>query len=389
MTLKKAKNGRRPPWPGVYERVHKSGNVSYVVDLGQINGRRDRTSFRTKYEANAFAEQKRTEKANHGASALAISQEIKMDAVKAHAILSPHSVTLHEAAQYYLNHVIAYRNSPPISEIVERMLVESERNDRRDRTVQDLKWRLNVFAEQFSGRRLSDLTVEEIEGWIYEDDEWSGRSRINFLTKVSQIFNYAIKHGWVESNLAERIDRPSVEDSDPEIFKVEQAEQLLRNAGDHGLLPYISLGLFAGLRSAELMRLDGQDVKFEDRAVIVGSEVAKKRSRRVVEMCDALFAWLGPIQPLKGPIVNKQEFRENMLGLKASAGIESWPQNGLRHSFGSYHLALYGDGGKTAQQMGHRSTDIVHNHYKTLVLKTEAEKFWALRPAAPSDSTQQ
>jgi hypothetical protein len=47
-------------------------------------------------------------------------------------------VTLHEAVRYYLKHVIAYRNSPPISEIVERMLVESERNDHRDRTVQDL-----------------------------------------------------------------------------------------------------------------------------------------------------------------------------------------------------------------------------------------------------------
>ncbi len=98
---------------------------------------------------------------------------------------------------------------------------------------------------------------------------------------------------------------------------------------------------------------------------------------------------MGRIQPLKGPIVNKQEFRENMPGLKASAGIESWPQNGLRHSFDSYHPALLGDGGKTAQQMGHRSTDIVHNHYKTPVLKAEAEKFWALRSAPRSDSTRE
>ena len=98
---------------------------------------------------------------------------------------------------------------------------------------------------------------------------------------------------------------------------------------------------------------------------------------------------MGRIQPLKGPIVNKQEFRENMPGLKASAGIESWAQNGLRHSFDSCHPALLGDGGKTAQQMGHRSTDIVHNQYKTPVLKAKAEKFWALRPAAPSDSTRE
>jgi integrase len=66
--------------------------------------------------------------------------------------------------------------------------------------------------------------------------------------------------------------------------------------------------------------------------------------------------------------------------LRKAAGIESWPHNGLRHSFGSYHLAFHGDAIKTAQQMGHRSADVVHNHYKALVLKTEAEKFWKLFP---------
>jgi len=35
---------------------------------------------------------------------------------------------------------------------------------------------------------------------------------------------------------------------------------------------------------------------------------------------------------------------------------------------------------KTAMMMGHRSSDLVHNHYKALVLKAEAEKFWALKP---------
>lgn len=68
---------------------------------------------------------------------------------------------------------------------------------------------------------------------------WSARSRINYPTKISQLFNYALKHNWVDANLAERIDRPSAEDSEPRIFTVEQAEELLTNASRFGLLPYI------------------------------------------------------------------------------------------------------------------------------------------------------
>jgi integrase len=211
--------------------------------------------------------------------------------------------------------------------------------------------------------------VEEIKTWIYENEECSARTRIHYLTKISQIFMYALRHNWVDANLVERIDRPSADDSEPKIFTVEQAEKLLENANKFGLLAYIALGLFAGLRSAELIRLDWQDVKLEDRAVVVGQHVAKKRSRRVVELCDALYAWLSLLPKLKGKVVDAKEFRDDMDELRKAAALESWPHNGLRHSFGSYHLAFYGDAVQTAQQMGHRSSDVVHNHYKALLLK--------------------
>ncbi len=100
----------------------------------------------------------------------------------------------------------------------------------------------------------------------------------------------------------------------------------------------------------------------------------------MVEICDALHAWLSLLTKPKGKILDAKEFRDNMDALRAAAELESWPHNGLRHSFGSYHLAYHGDAVKTAQQMGHRSSDVVHNHYKALVLKKEAERFWNLKP---------
>jgi hypothetical protein len=54
----------------------------------------------------------------------------------------------------------------------------------------------------------------------------------------------------------------------------------------------------------------------------------------------------------KGPIVNVKLFLDNMAELKRAAGIESWPHNGLRHSFGSYHLAYHGDAMKKYDAIG-------------------------------------
>ena len=163
-------------------------------------------------------------------------------------------------------------------------------------------------------------------------------------------------------------------------FTVNQAKSLLTNAGQFGLLPYIAIGLFAGLRSAELMRSEASAVDLKNRVVVVSALVAKKRSRRVVEMCDALAAWLGTCTLGTDQLVDLELFRVDFDKLRTAAGIVNWPPNGLRHSFGSYHLSFHGDAMKTAALMGHKDPSILHNHYKALVLKTEAEKYWDLRP---------
>jgi integrase len=234
---------------------------------------------------------------------------------------------------------------------------------------------LKTFAQDFVDRRLTDIHVDELKDWI-DEDGWAPRTRINYLTKISQLYNFAIRNGWAESNLAERIDRPDVDDNEPKIFTIREAKRLLEHSIEFRLRPYIAIGLFAGLRSAELLRLKGEAIKLQEKAIVVGAEVAKKRSRRVVEMCDALVEALKPVLPIEGPIVDSSGFRDKMDALKKAAGITKWPHNALRHSFGSYHLAFHGDQVKTAAQMGHRDANVVHNHYKALVLKSEAEKYW-------------
>lgn len=374
------KTRKKKQWPNVYSRRHRSGEIGFIVDVGLVNGKRERHSFKTKEDADSFAALKRTERINEGTAALGLSQSARMDASKALEILAPHDVTLLKAAEYYAKHVLAYRTAPLVPEVVARLIADAEKNDRRDRTVEELRSRLITFSDDFKTRRLSEITGEEIEAWLNEYD-WSPRTRINYLTKISQLFNYGLRHRWVDANIVERIERPTAEDKEPGILSVDQAAALLQDAGKHGLLAYVAVGLFAGLRSAELLRLQWLAVNLEEKSIVVGAQIAKKRSRRVVEICPALEAFLSTsCGPGTGMLVNEDSFRENLDALRKAVGLNDWPHNGLRHSFASYHLAAFGDAIKTATILGHKDPGVVHNHYKALVQKSEAMRFWALRP---------
>jgi integrase len=64
------------------------------------------------------------------------------------------------------------------------------------------------------------------------------------------------------------------------------------------------------------------------------------------------------------------------------ARITKWPGNGLRHSFGSYHVAHFQNPNMTAVQMGHATTDILFNHYRNYrIRRKDAEAYWKRAPA--------
>jgi len=143
----------------------------------------------------------------------------------------------------------------------------------------------------------------------------------------------------------------------------------------------MALGLFAGIRTAELMRLDWTAIKFDERMIVIGADIAKTRSRRVIPINETLAAWLEPSVEPSGPIADRKSLPKRFPLLKRAAGIKRWPNNALRHSYASYHLAAFMNPIQTAHFMGHvGGTEMLHSHYKGLVSKTEADKFWALHP---------
>src|SRR5262249_59596050 len=86
---------------------------------------------------------------------------------------------------------------------------------------------------------------------------------------------------------------------------------------------------------------------------------------------------------LKGNVTpqDRFEFRQLFEEVRKAAGIDQWPDNALRHSFASYHVAKFRDAKGLALEMGHTDSGMLFNHYRALVRPREAERYWNIRPA--------
>jgi integrase len=168
--------------------------------------------------------------------------------------------------------------------------------------------------------------------------------------------------------------------SKPGILTVEQASALLENSSAQ-ILPYIAIGLFAGLRRAEIERLDWSEVDFESGHIEVTAEKSKSKvANRFITMQPNLREWLLPVRKLRGNVTPLENFRELFEQARSNAGISEWPDNALRHSFASYHLAHFKDAKALALEMGHADSGMLFNHYRALVRPKEAERYWNIKP---------
>jgi len=197
-----------------------------------------------------------------------------------------------------------------------------------------------------------------------------------------QLYRAAMRKHWCDANtMADATDRVQLEEKPAGILTVEQCARLLEYSDKYGMAAYAVIGLFCGLRREELERLQWDAVKLSERIITVGADVAKLRRQRHVTITDTAAVWLARIAKKRGPIVDPENFRKRFDEWRTAAGIKRWPNNALRHTFGSIHLATFKDEVRTAHEMGN-SADMVHRHYKALVTETGASRYWGLRREA-------
>jgi integrase len=366
-------------------KENKWTSRKWIVE-GRENGKRSRKFFKTKAEAKTYAGQKNNELLNRGIEHAQFPTALRIMAQECADALRASGKTIKDATDFFLAHLKASENSCTAAQLVRELVAAKAKDGASVRHVGDLRVRLTKFAEKFDSKMVATITSKEIDDWLRSLDV-APVTRNNFRRLLVLMFNFAVGRGYIGHNPAEKTAKAREPKTKAGILSVEQASALLSGATPE-ILPYIAIGLFAGLRRAEIERLDWSEIDFDSGHIEVTAEKSKSKiANRFITMQPNLREWLLPFRKLKGNVTpqDRFEFRRLFEQARKDAGIDEWPDNALRHSFASYHVAHFKDAKGLALEMGHMDSGMLFNHYRALVRPSEAERYWSIRPAAKAN----
>jgi integrase len=380
---------------GRRRRSYERFTVTYYRSDGvkQIRCRRSFSSLRdARFEAGRVAAAIATGEAD----ILKLTSADRATYLRAMDALKPLGIPLHVAIEEYVEarqhagagliaaakehgrrHAVAtVRKS--IAETVSELLEAKKQDGMSVRYLQSLRSHLTRFADHFR-MNINTITSAQIEDWLRRIKR-GPRTRNNILHSIVTLFNFAKARGYLPKMVATEADHVAkAKDHGGEIgiFRPKQLADLMAAGGDEAKL-YFAIGAFTGLRSAELIRLEWEDVNFERGYIQVGKAKSKTATRRLVPIQPNLEMWLAPYRAKSGLIFVSEHAADRSIEQAKAAGT-GWPNNVLRHSYGTYRLAQCQDAARVALEMGN-SPQMLFRNYRELVDERDAADWFGIIP---------
>jgi integrase len=323
---------------------------------------------------------------SHGALGLSASPMEMAEFLTLKVRLREAGATMAEAVEFFMKHGTLVRNRVTVPEMVEAFVWAKVEAGKSKRTVETYRGTLRSLARAYPLRLAHELTAAEVQAWL-AGQGWSGRTQAGALGYFRSLYAWGAERaqGMVAVDPSAGMVVTAEAGEEIGTLSVGQCERMLKAAlREPRMMPYVVLGMFGGLRRAEIERLTWDAVNLEERMVVVNARISKTRTRRVVDLTENAVAWIraaGPEVRGKGVRVAPSNLKELWPKFWPKCGLAVWPNNGLRHTFASMHFAMWQDEAKLQAQMGHESATMLHRHYRALKTRREAEAFWALTPA--------
>ncbi len=303
-----------------------------------------------------------------------------------------------DAARFYVAHLDAEAvrgaiERITVEDLVIKFIADLKTTGKSRRYHLDMQARLRKFGAAFR-TDVARITTDDLDRWLRGMTKLGIRSKKNFRRAIVTLFAFARDKNHLPPNsktAAEGMSRFSDRGGSIAIYTPEEFAILLANIDDK-LLPLVALGGFAGLRTAEVSRLDWSDFTRRKGFIEITSAKSKTASHRNVPILPALEAWLQSCAKKSGSVVPWDDFRlankyteavRNIVDASGNPRITTVP-NGLRHSFCTYRLAQTQDAAKVSLEAGNSPT-MLFRHYRALATPDDAAKWFSIRPSPPAN----
>lgn len=293
-----------------------------------------------------------------------------------------------------------------VEKAFDAFIKSKEQQNLRPDSIASLKAKCKMFLALHGAKNVSEIIEVHAKEIIFRPG-LSPVAQDNTRRALNCFFVWAEGKGFCAKSPLAKIGAITIDRDEPQILSLAEVRKVLFAAAshEHGVcLPFVAIGMFAGVRPKEIERMTWEDVNLAAKTITISGKAAKLRARRIVELSDNLVAWLKPFALSKPAFVGKN-FRRHLDAVKVLAGfggrkakpegdapetpaLKPWTSDVMRHTAISYHLAKWQHEGKTALWAGN-SPDIIQRHYKALVDKEAAKSFWKIAPDAPESAKRQ
>ena len=270
----------------------------------------------------------------------------------------------------------------------------SANGGKTSRHLQDLFGVMKRLVESIDGKTpITEINKDGLHEWLF-DLEVGWKRRKDVRSYLVELWKWAWHEGYVhpENGLTAADRLPKIKSqatNGVRVLSPEEMRFILLNINPRWL-PWCVLAGFSGLRSEEIRTqlqykeaLDWSNVDLKRKIIDLPATISKVRKRRIVPITNTLATWIKHINPpSSGPVCSssptkRETGRIGRLLDKHFDREEGWPQNALRHSYGSYRAALTRDLPSLSLEMGN-SVAIVQRHYHEAQTVEQANAYFSL-----------
>jgi hypothetical protein len=276
-------------------------------------GKRERRSFADLNEAKREARIILGELARDSIQAENLTAAEIESYIIARRILAPHNTPVHVAAEVFasaraelaaevsLHDAVRYFNQfnrgvdrKEVNELIDDFIASRRASGVTESYLRMVRRYVVRFGKFTRGRMLPDLRARDLDDFLQQESALAAITKNYARKHVLTFCRWAVGRGFLAQDWSEFDGAMTyqVPVKDVGIFTSDEMGRMLKASGGLLATPFLAIGAFAGLRSAEIERLDWKNVNFERGFIEVRAETCKTRARRLVPICENLRAWL-------------------------------------------------------------------------------------------------